>query len=73
MRLTQRGIYALLTNIQAYNDIYRRAGAVHGCGLCHQGSIVKFVEDVGRHNALDKLIGALVTETANFRCCLRKR
>ncbi len=62
VRLSQAGIYALLANIQAHNDIYRRAGAVHGCGLCHQGNILKFVEDVGRHNAADAIAGYMWLE-----------
>ena len=53
-------IYNLLTNITAYNEVYKAAGAVHGCALCQGTDILEFVEDVGRHNALDKLIGHYV-------------
>lgn len=62
VRVSQASIYALLANIQAYNDIYRRAGAVHGCGLCYQSRILKFVEDVGRHNAADAIAGYMWLE-----------
>jgi FdhD protein len=55
--LKQSKIYALLAEITTYNDIYKKAGAVHGCALCHETKILKFVEDVGRHNAADAISG----------------
>jgi FdhD protein len=60
--LKQSDIYALLAEITTYNDIYKKAGAVHGCALCNQEmgndtNILKFVEDVGRHNATDAISG----------------
>ncbi|WP_025770862.1 formate dehydrogenase accessory sulfurtransferase FdhD [Thioalkalivibrio sp. HK1] len=59
MRLTQSGIYALLEAMAAYNAIYRQAGAVHGCALCHGSNILSFIEDVGRHNAADAISGLM--------------
>ena len=57
-RLRQSSIYALLKTLNEYNEIYRNAGAVHGCALCSvdQG-IELFIEDVGRHNAVDAIAG----------------
>ena len=55
--LKQSKIYDLLTAITRFNEIYKRAGAVHGCALCHDTEILKFVEDVGRHNAADAISG----------------
>lgn len=55
--LSQSTLYALLKNLNAYNETYRSAGAVHGCALCHQAEVLDFVEDVGRHNAVDTLAG----------------
>ena len=59
VRLTQSGIYGLLKSISSYNEIYRQAGAVHGCALCHGTGIVTFIEDVGRHNAADAIAGLM--------------
>lgn len=59
IHLTQSGLYRLLANIAGYNDIYRRAGAVHGCALCDGETIHTFVEDVGRHNAADAISGMM--------------
>ncbi|MEJ2114651.1 MAG: formate dehydrogenase accessory sulfurtransferase FdhD [Gammaproteobacteria bacterium] len=55
--LKQSKIYALLAAITTYNAVYKKAGAVHGCALCSDTSILKFVEDVGRHNAADAISG----------------
>ena len=59
VRLTQSGIYGLLKSISSYNEVYRQAGAVHGCALCHGTRIVTFIEDVGRHNAADAISGLM--------------
>ncbi|MDQ7728990.1 formate dehydrogenase accessory sulfurtransferase FdhD [Halomonas sp. SpR8] len=55
--LAQSSLYQLLQNLNVYNETYRSAGAVHGCALCHQTEVLDFVEDVGRHNAVDTLAG----------------
>ncbi|HXH03724.1 MAG TPA: formate dehydrogenase accessory sulfurtransferase FdhD [Candidatus Competibacteraceae bacterium] len=52
-------IYRLLRNISAYNEVYKQAGAVHGCALCQEERILYFVEDVGRHNAVDAIAGQM--------------
>ena len=58
----QSMIYGLLDNIRQHNEIYKRAGAVHGCGLCRNTDILIFVEDVGRHNAADAIAGSMWLE-----------
>jgi FdhD protein len=55
--ITQSGIYELLEALNSYNEIYKRAGGVHGCALCQGKQILRFVEDVGRHNAVDAIAG----------------
>ncbi len=55
----QSAIYHLLDNISAHNEVYRQAGAVHGCALCRGSEVLHFVEDVGRHNAVDTLAGLM--------------
>ena len=57
--LRQSVIYGLLDALSAENEIYRSAGAVHGCALCHETAVVHFVEDVGRHNAADAISGRM--------------
>lgn len=57
VEINQSMIYGVLKALNAYNEIYKKAGAVHGCALCHNDSILQFVEDVGRHNAVDTIAG----------------
>jgi len=65
LKLKQSNIYALLKNLNAFNDVYKSAGAVHGCALCHGTEIVTFMEDVGRHNAVDAIAGYMWLEDIN--------
>jgi len=58
----QSRLYALLDTLHDHNEVYKMAGAVHGCALCGFDSdatprIEVFVEDVGRHNAADAIAG----------------
>tara|TARA_Y100001960_G_scaffold316963_1_gene384640 strand:- start:89 stop:928 length:840 start_codon:yes stop_codon:yes gene_type:complete len=62
VEIYQSTIYALLNTINSYNEIYRAAGAVHGCALCEDSRILYFVEDVGRHNATDTIAGEMWLE-----------
>ena len=59
IKLRQSRIYALLKTISGYNEIYKKAGAVHGCALCQDTEIQIFIEDVGRHNAADAISGLM--------------
>ena len=58
-RLSQATLYAMLNNVRVHESIYKQAGAVHGCALADNttGEILTFVEDVGRHNAVDAIAG----------------
>ena len=58
-KILQSTIYQLLKNLNSCNDVYRNAGAVHGCALCKDAEILWFVEDVGRHNAVDAIAGKM--------------
>ncbi len=54
-------LYALIEQVRKYETIYKQAGAVHGCALAQKtpegAEILMFVEDVGRHNAVDAIAG----------------
>lgn len=62
MQVSQSRLYALLKTVNDYNAIYRQAGAVHGCALCQDNQILMFIEDVGRHNAIDAIAGKMWLE-----------
>jgi FdhD protein len=57
--LRQSQLTQLMKSIAQYNDIYKAAGAVHGCALCSAEAVEIFVEDVGRHNAADTIAGKM--------------
>ncbi|MBL8513845.1 MAG: formate dehydrogenase accessory sulfurtransferase FdhD [Betaproteobacteria bacterium] len=50
-------LFGLLNNVRLHESIYKQAGAVHGCALADGENILTFVEDVGRHNAVDAIAG----------------
>ena len=61
--LTRAALYALLEHVRVHETIYKQAGAVHGCALASnegdRSRILMFVEDVGRHNAVDAIAGQM--------------
>lgn len=59
VRLSEETLYGLLDAVRRYETIYKSAGAVHGCALAAGAEILHFVEDVGRHNAVDAIAGLM--------------
>ena len=61
--LSRAALYALLERVRQHETIYKQAGAVHGCALASNGEadsdILYFIEDVGRHNAVDAIAGMM--------------
>ena len=56
-RITQAALYGLLNAMRLQESTYKSAGSVHGCALFRQDELLTFVEDVGRHNAIDTIAG----------------
>jgi FdhD protein len=50
-------LYALTRKINTSPSLYLNAGAIHGCVLCEEDRPLLYMEDVGRHNAVDKIAG----------------
>jgi len=59
VRLEEETLYSLLDAVRRHETIYKSAGAVHGCALAAGSDILYFVEDVGRHNAVDAIAGLM--------------
>jgi FdhD protein len=58
VRLTDAQLFDLIEKVRKHETIYKQAGAVHGCALATTAAdILMFVEDVGRHNAVDAIAG----------------
>ncbi|WP_194722863.1 formate dehydrogenase accessory sulfurtransferase FdhD [Noviherbaspirillum malthae] len=59
-RLKQSMLYKIVDTIRTQQSIYKQAGSVHGCALFSaEGELLYFVEDVGRHNAVDSIAGRM--------------
>jgi len=56
-RLRTSWLYALTHKINTAPSLYLEAGAIHGCVLCEEDRPLVYMEDVGRHNAVDKIAG----------------
>ena len=50
-------LFALMRKINTVPSLYLAAGAIHGCVLCEADRPLVYMEDVGRHNAIDKIAG----------------
>jgi len=62
-RLASATLATLLDRVRQHESVYKQAGAVHGCALADaDGNILMFVEDVGRHNAVDAIAGQMWLE-----------
>jgi len=63
VRLSEASLFAVLEAVRQHETIYNAAGAVHGCALAsNEGAdsrILVFIEDVGRHNAVDAIAGRM--------------
>lgn len=61
VRVSQAAVYDVMDQVRRHESVYKVAGAVHGCALCaydgDRARILTFVEDVGRHNAVDAIAG----------------
>ena len=59
-RLRQSTLYRIVDTIRTQQSIYKQAGSVRGCALFSaDGDLIHFVEDVGRHNAVDAIAGKM--------------
>ena len=67
-------IYNISKKVNTRPSLYLKAGALHGCVLCRNDSPLIYVEDVGRHNAVDKIAGwmFLNKEQANDKLTSRE-
>ncbi len=66
--VSEAAVYGVMDRVRRHESIYKVAGAVHGCALCtnppdgEAPRILSFVEDVGRHNAVDAIAGWMWVE-----------
>jgi FdhD protein len=61
-RIKTSWLYQLTKKINTEPSLYLKAGAIHGCVLCRADEPLIYMEDVGRHNAVDKIAGYMFLE-----------
>ena len=64
-RVRLSALYALAQRINRLPSLYLMAGAIHGTVLCRGGQPLVYMEDVGRHNAVDKVAGWMFATQTN--------
>ncbi|MDQ7070058.1 MAG: formate dehydrogenase accessory sulfurtransferase FdhD [Rhodobacterales bacterium] len=62
LKVKTSDLYALASKINRTPSLYLTAGAIHGTVLCHGARPMVYMEDVGRHNAVDKIAGWMLSE-----------
>ena len=62
LNITPSQVYGLMSLFQHRSDVFRATGGVHSAGLATGDEIVLFAEDIGRHNAVDKVFGQCLLE-----------
>jgi FdhD protein len=62
LEISTHDILSLVSDFQHRSEVYRDTGGVHSAALCDAKSIIVFHEDLGRHNAIDKIFGECLLE-----------
>lgn len=70
MELDISSITRLSASFQDTSELFARTGGSHACALIQQDTMISFMEDIGRHNALDKLIGRALMDETDLSDCM---
>ena len=62
VEMSARDVFTLVADFQHRSQVYRATGGVHSAALCDTKGILVFSEDIGRHNAVDKIFGECILE-----------
>ena len=60
LRITCGEVLGLIRQHHEKSSLFKQTGAVHSCAICNKNDIVRFYEDIGRHNAFDKMAGDIL-------------
>jgi FdhD protein len=66
-RFTAESIAGFMKEFNHMSGVFRETGGVHSCAICGGGGIECFSEDIGRHNALDKVIGKAILKGIDLK------
>ena len=70
LTVTAAEIFELMKNFQHRSLIFRTTGGVHSAALCDNHGILIFSEDIGRHNAIDKILGRCLDQNISTSQCI---
>lgn len=70
LELDMERIMEISAIFQDTSALFARTGGNHACALIENGEMISFMEDIGRHNALDKLIGKALMENKDLSRCM---
>jgi len=62
VKISAGGVFALMKQFQQASELFRATGGVHSAALCRGQEVLAFAEDIGRHNAIDKIFGRCLLE-----------
>ena len=62
LKLSAARVFSLMEDFIQRSEVFRNTGGVHSAALCNTDSIMVFSEDIGRHNAIDKVFGECLLE-----------
>lgn len=63
-------VLSLMKQFDNRAEIFKKTGGVHSCGLGSEGEIEVYHEDIGRHNAMDKILGHGLAKDVDFSRCI---
>lgn len=67
LKIEQDSVFKLMSELRKVSNLYQSTGGAHTCALCHpKEGIITLAEDIGRHNALDKIIGYAFLNNIQF-------
>jgi FdhD protein len=66
LKITPREIFFLTENLENKSSLFRETGGVHSAALCTREGVIAFYEDIGRHNAVDKITGKCLLENIHY-------
>jgi len=69
-KVTAKAVLTLMSEFQNRSDVHRLTGGVHNAALCNPEGIMLFSEDIGRHSAIDKIIGECLLKNIDMGDCL---
>jgi len=66
LKIKTETVFGLFSEFQKQSHLYRTTGGAHSAAICDEQGIVAFAEDIGRHNAVDKIIGYCFLENVQM-------